>query len=121
MISYVTIGTNDLEGTAKFYDAVLGVLGASRKYETETFIAWAAKSGGPMISLNKPYDGNPASAGNGMMVALTAESPAMVDAVHKKALELGATDEGAPGPRGGGYYGYFRDPDGNKLCAAYLG
>ena len=123
MISYVTIGTNDLERAAKFYDAVLGVLGASRAYETETFIAWTAKSGGPMISLNKPYDGKPATVGNGMMVALTAESPAMVDAVHGKALEMGATDEGAPGPRGGGssYYGYFRDPDGNKLCAAYLG
>lgn len=123
MIGYVTIGTNDLEGTAKFYDAVLGVLGASRAYETETFIAWSAKSGGPMISLNKPHDGKSASVGNGMMVALTAESPAIVDAVHEKAMELGATDEGAPGPRGSGsaYYGYFRDPDGNKLCAAYLG
>lgn len=123
MIGYVTIGTNDLEGTAKFYDAVLGVLGASRAYETETFIAWSAKSGGPMISLNKPHDGKSASVGNGMMVALTAESPAMVDAVHEEAMEMGATDEGAPGPRGSGsaYYGYFRDPDGNKLCAAYLG
>ncbi len=123
MISYVTIGTNDLEGGAKFYDAVLGVLGASRAYKTETFVAWSTKSGGPMISLNKPFDGKPASVGNGMMVSLSAESPAMVDAVHAKALELGATDEGAPGPRGSGesYYGYFRDPDGNKLCAAYLG
>ena len=121
MIGYVTIGTNDLEGSAKFYDAVLGVLGASRAYETETFIAWGTKSGGPMVSLNKPYDGKSATVGNGMMVALTAESSTMVDAVHKKALELGAMDEGAPGPRGGGYYGYFRDPDGNKLCAACLG
>ena len=123
MISYVTIGTNDLEGTAKFYDAVLGVLGAGRAFETKTFIAWAVKSGGPMVSLNKPHDGNPATVGNGMMVSLAAESPEIVDAVHKKALELGAKDEGAPGPRGGGenYYGYFRDPDGNKLCAAYFG
>lgn len=121
MISYVTIGTNDLEGTAKFYDAVLGVLGASRKYETPTFIAWGSKSGGAMVSLNKPFDGEPAGAGNGMMVALAAESSALVDAVHKKALELGGTDEGAPGPRGGGYYAYFRDPGGNKLCAAHLG
>lgn len=123
MISYVTIGTNDLESAAKFYDTVLGVLGASRAFETETFIAWAVKSGGPMVSLNKPHDGNPATVGNGMMVSLTAESPEIVDAVHKKALELGAVDEGAPGPCGGGenYYGYFRDPDGNKLCAAYFG
>ena len=123
MISYVTIGTNDFEGTAKFYDAVLGVLGASRAFDTQTFIAWAGKSGGPMVSLNKPHDGNPATVGNGMMVALTAESPELVDAVHKKALELGAKDEGAPGPRGEdkSYHCYFRDPDGNKLSAVCFG
>lgn len=121
MISYVTIGTNDLEGGAKFYDAVLGVLGASRAYETGTFISWSVKSGGPMLSLNKPYDGKAATVGNGVMIALTAETTAIVDAVHAKALELGAADEGAPGPRGSGYFGYFRDPDGNKLCAACLG
>ena len=122
MISYVTIGTNDLEVNAKFYDAVLGVLGASRSLETERFIAWMGKSGGPAVSLSKPYDGNPATVGNGMMVSLTAESPEIVDAIHKKALELGAKDEGAPGPRGSGenYFGYFRDPDGNKLCAVYF-
>ncbi len=122
MISYVTIGTNDLEVNAKFYDAVLGVLGASRSLETERFIAWRGKSGGPAVSLSKPYDGNPATVGNGMMVSLTAESPEIVDAIHKKALELGAKDEGAPGPRGSGenYFGYFRDPDGNKLCAVYF-
>ena len=123
MISYVTIGTNDLERGAKFYDAVLGELGASRAFETETFIAWAVKPGEPMVSLNKPFDGNPATVGNGMMVALSAPSPEIVDAVHKKALELGAKDEGAPGPRGSGEnrYGYFRDPDGNKLCAVWFG
>ena len=122
MISYVTIGTNDLERSAKFYDEVLGVLGASRSLETERFIAWKGKSGGSVLSLNKPYDGNPATVGNGVMVALAAESDAMVDAVHAKALELGAKDEGAPGPRGSGnYFGYFRDPDGNKLCAVHFG
>ncbi len=65
----------------------------------------------------KPFDGNPATVGNGVMVALLVDSPAKVDALYKKALELGATDEGAAGPRGipGFYAGYFRDPDGNKL------
>ena len=121
MISYVTIGTNDLESSAKFYDAVLGVLGASRSLETERFIAWSDKSGGPALSLNRPHDGNSATVGNGVMIALTAESPALVDAVHAKALELGAKDEGAPGPRRSGYFGYFRDPDGNKLCAVHFG
>ena len=69
MISYVMIGTNDLEGTAKFYDALLGVLGASRSLETDTFIAWRGKSGGPALCLGKPYDGNPATVGNGVMVS----------------------------------------------------
>jgi len=123
MISYVTIGTNDLERGAKFYDVVLGVLGATRAFETESFISWSVKPGGPMVSLNKPYDGKAATVGNGTMVALTASSPEQVDAVHKTAVELGAQDEGAPGPRGtgGSYYCYFRDPDGNKVCAAYFG
>ena len=123
MISYVTIGTNDLEAGAKFYDAVLSVFGASRAFETGNFISWKTAAGGPMVSLNKPYDGNAATVGNGTMVALSAETPELVDAIHKKALELGAKDEGAPGPRGttGAYYCYFRDPDGNKLCAAYFG
>ena len=75
MISYVTIGTNDLERGAKFYDAVLGVLGATRKLETETFISWATDAGGAMVSLNKPFDGNAATAGNGMMVALIQPVP----------------------------------------------
>jgi len=125
MISYVTIGTNDHQRASEFYDAVLGILGASRAFETETFIAWASKSGGPkggpMFCLTKPYDGNMATVGNGMMVALTAQSAETVDAVHKKALALGAKDEGAPGPRSDDryYIGYFRDLDGNKLCAFY--
>jgi len=67
----------------------------------------------------KPFDENPATVGNGTMVALAFDAPEKVDALHAKALELGAADEGAPGPRGDGsfYAGYFRDPDGNKLNA----
>lgn len=118
MISYATIGTNDLDKAAKFYDAVLGVAGARRAMETERFVAWAGPSRGPMIMAMKPFDGKPASVGNGMMIALGASSKEMVDAIHKKALEMGATDEGAPGERGKGIYaGYFRDLDGNKLNA----
>jgi len=63
-----------------------------------------------------PYDGKPATIGNGCMVALVVDSTAKVDALHARALALGASDEGAPGPRGEGFYaGYFRDLDGNKL------
>jgi predicted lactoylglutathione lyase len=70
----------------------------------------------PGLGITKPFDHKPATVGNGVMVALEVDSPARVDAMHRKALELGGTDEGAPGPRGGGFYaGYFRDLDGNKL------
>ena len=76
-----------------------------------------------MIGLTKPYNGQPATVGNGVMVALEATDRAQVDRLHRLALSLGGTDEGAPGPRGeGGFYAaYFRDPDGNKLNAFVMG
>jgi len=122
MIGYTTLGTNDIARAARFYDALFAEFGAKRAMETESFIAWATAPGAPMFSVIEPYDGKPATVGNGVMVALAAASKAQVDAVHRKALELGAKDEGAPGPRGDGFYaGYFRDPDGNKLNAFFMG
>jgi predicted lactoylglutathione lyase len=122
MIGYVTLGTNDLGRAARFYDALLAEVGASRFMETETFIAWATDPASPALSITRPFDGKPAGVGNGVMVALAADSKAKVDALYKKALELGATDEGPPGQRGDGFYaGYFRDLDGNKLNAFFLG
>jgi predicted lactoylglutathione lyase len=116
MIGYVTLGTNDLERATAFYDALLGDLGAGRFMETDTFIAWAVTPGEPALSVTKPHDGNAATVGNGVMIALSASSTDQVDAIHARALELGAADEGAAGPRGDGFYaGYFRDLDGNKL------
>ena len=119
MIGYVTLGTNDFERAAAFYDALLGELGAGRFMESESFVAWAVSPGTPAISVVKPNDGSAATIGNGMMVAITVDTPDKVDQLHAKALELGGTDEGAPGKRGdGGFYaGYFRDLDGNKLNA----
>ncbi len=118
MIGYVTLGTNDLEKAAGFYDELLGLIGAGRFMEEESFVAWATSPTTPGMSVTRPYDGNPATVGNGVMVALLVKSPEQVDALHSKALELGGTDEGAPGARGGGFYaGYFRDLDGNKLNA----
>jgi len=119
MIGYVTLGTNDLDRAAQFYDALLSEIGAARFMEEDSFIAWAASPDAPGIAATRPFDGNPATAGNGTMVALAVDSPDKVDALHRKALELGAKDEGAPGPRGdaGFYAGYFRDLDGNKLNA----
>jgi len=116
MIGYVTLGTNDLPRAAAFYDALLSGIGAKRFIENEQFIAWSASQEQAGVALTRPFDGKPATVGNGTMVALAAESPEQVQTMHAKALSLGATDEGAPGPRGEGFYaGYFRDPDGNKL------
>ena len=119
MIGYVTLGTNDLERAAAFYDDLLAIVGAGRFMETDTFIAWAVAPDKPALSVTTPYDGNAATVGNGVMIALAVESPDQVGALHAKALELGGADEGAPGPRGdsGFYAAYFRDLDGNKLNA----
>ena len=116
MIGYITLGTNDLARGAAFYDALLAEVGAARMMEEESFIAWASDQSKSSLALTKPFDGNPASVGNGVMVALEVETPEQVAAVHKKALELGATDEGPVGARSDWFFaGYFRDLDGNKL------
>jgi catechol 2,3-dioxygenase-like lactoylglutathione lyase family enzyme len=122
MIGYVTLGTNDLARAASFYDAIARELGVGRMMENETFIAWGKPGGGAGIGLTRPFDGKPATVGNGVMVALEARDKAQVDRIHQLALSLGATDEGAPGARGEGFYAaYFRDPDGNKLNAFVMG
>jgi catechol 2,3-dioxygenase-like lactoylglutathione lyase family enzyme len=116
MIGYVTLGTNDLDRAARFYDALLGEIGAGRFMQDARFVAWAVAPDKPSLGVIKPWDGKPATVGNGVMVALVVDSPAKVDALYRKAMELGATDEGKPGPRGDGFYAaYFRDLDGNKL------
>ena len=122
MIGYVTLGTNNFDDAARFYDELLGSIGASRFMESDKFIAWATAPGSPAISITKPYDGKEATVGNGMMVAIAVDSKDKVDALHAKAMELGGADEGAPGQRMDNFYaGYFRDLDGNKLNAFYFG
>jgi catechol 2,3-dioxygenase-like lactoylglutathione lyase family enzyme len=117
MIGYVTLGTRDLPRAAAFYDALLAGIGAGRLMESDRFIAWAVAPDKPSLGVCLPYDGKPATAGNGTMVALAVDSNEKVDTLYRKAMSLGATDEGAPGPRGipGFYAAYFRDLDGNKL------
>ena len=119
MIGYVTFGTNDIQRAAKFYDAIAAEMGTGRMMDFETFIAWGAWEGPAGIAATKPFDGKPASVGNGTMVALQAKDRAQVDKLYEIALANGGSDEGAPGPRGedGFYAAYFRDPDGNKLNA----
>lgn len=111
------LGTNDLERAAAFYDALFNEMGVSRSFESDRFVNYSrGDGGGPAFAITKPFDGQPATVGNGVMIALAARSPEDVDRLHKKALELGASDEGEPGPRGSRFYcGYFRDLDGNKL------
>jgi catechol 2,3-dioxygenase-like lactoylglutathione lyase family enzyme len=127
MIGYVTLGTGDLDRSRAFYDALFGEIGASRLMEMESgFTLYGAGWGQPGVAVTRPYNGEPAVAGNGNMVSLVMDSREKVDRVHAKALELGGSDEGPPGVRGDegerAFYGaYFRDPDGNKLCAFRVG
>jgi catechol 2,3-dioxygenase-like lactoylglutathione lyase family enzyme len=117
MIGYVTVGTNDLPRAAVFYDELLGLVGAKRAWESDGGIGWADRRGITLAAM-KPFDGQAATVGNGMMVALSMKDPAAVDAFYAKAMSLGAKDEGPAGARGSSFYaGYFRDLDGNKLCA----
>lgn len=122
MIGYVTVGTNDLPRAARFYDALAAEMGTGRMMEFDTFIAWGTPGGGCGIAATKPYDGQAATVGNGVMVAIEARDKEQVDRLYALAIANGGTDEGAPGARGDGFYaGYFRDPDGNKLNAYVMG
>ena len=122
MIGYATLGSNDFEKAKAFYDAVLGELGAKRTMTTDRMQGYGSVGGGAMLAICKPWDGQPATAGNGVMISLAATSRADVDKTYAKAMASGAKDEGAPGLRGGDFYGaYFRDPDGNKLCVFKVG
>lgn len=122
MIGYVTLGTHDLARAAAFYDALLEDIGARRLMDLGRGLVWGVSWDKPSLGVVTPFDGNPATVGNGVMVALVVDSRDKVDRLYRKALELGAQDEGAAGPRGDGFYaGYFRDLDGNKLNVFCMG
>ena len=101
MIGYVTLGTNDMEKAAKFYDALAREMGVGRMMDFDQFIAWGIMGGAPGIAVTKPFDGQAASVGNGVMVALQAEDMDQVQRLHDLALANGGSDEGPPGARGG--------------------
>ena len=123
MIGYVTIGTNDLEKAEAFYTALLGeTLGAKILMQDDRMRFYGTGPGAPILALCIPYDKQPATHGNGTMVALAAGSRENADKLYAKAIELGATSEGEPGERMPGFYGgYFRDLDGNKMVAFHMG
>ncbi len=119
MFSHVTIGSNDIARSGTFYDAVLGALGHTRFYASEHGIGYGETEGDQVWILG-PFDGKPATVGNGMMVAFVAPDRSSVDAAFAAAMANGGAEEGAPAVREHyhpNYYGaYFRDPEGNKLC-----
>lgn len=122
MIGYTTVGTNDLETAATFYDKLFGIIEAKRMFEFDSFIAWGKSDGNSMFSIHIPHDGKPSTVGNGVMIALNVGNKELVDSIYNKALENGAIDEGAPGYRMDNFYAaYFRDLDGNKLNVHFMG
>jgi len=122
MIGYVTLGTNDFPRASAFYDALCAEMGVQRVMESDRFVGWGKNMDEALLMLFIPENGKLATAGNGTMVAIQAESEAEIQRWHAKALELGGSDEGAPGPRGDAFYAaYFRDLDGNKLAFFMLG
>ncbi len=126
MVTTATMfGSNDIEEAKKFYDAVLATVGLQPLMEHGSGgRIYGTPAGQPLFSIVRPFDGGPATGGNGSMFSILCDSSDQVSAIYAKALELGGTDDGAPGPRIGGgisvYAAYFRDPDGNKICAIHV-
>ena len=120
MIRFVTLGTNDLKKSSNFYDVLLKILDIIKVEEKDSRYVGYAKEKTDKLAffyIMTPFNKEKASIGNGTMISFDAKTKEKVIEIHKKALELGATNEGNPGPRHGeNYYGYFRDLDGNKIC-----
>lgn len=120
-LGYCTVGSNRLEEAKAFYDALLGTIGMTPRFEHPSGGRLYTGDAG-MFGVLGPYDGKAATIGNGAMVGFSFDTREEVDALHAKALALGGTDEGAPGERApGAYFAYFRDLDGNKFCAFKFG
>lgn len=118
MIGYTMVGTHDIKRAGKFFDSVLGVVGAKRTMEGDTFIVWGNSPDQSSFSVCLPHNGNEATVGNGVMTAFNAESPDQVQEIYDSAKANGGICEGEPGERSPGFYiAYFRDPDGNKFAA----
>ncbi|MCC5871952.1 MAG: VOC family protein [Gammaproteobacteria bacterium] len=118
MIGYVTIGTKDMAKACAFYDALLAEVGGKQLFGMDRIKFYGTAPNAPMLALCIPYDEQEQHPGNGTMVAIPAQGVEQITRLYKKALELGATDEGEPGERVPGVFtgAYVRDLDGNKLC-----
>ncbi len=118
LVAYAMIGTNDHTKAMTLYAPVMEIIGAKKidAYSSETR-TWFGRDGAGMLAIGGAGNGEPATAGNGTMISLSVPDTATIDAAYAKAIELGATDEGPPGPRGPNmYFAYFRDFDGNKIA-----
>lgn len=124
MFAYAMFGTNDLDRAVRFYEPLMAILGQPRCWSDDDSVSWGSLDnyGIPGLSIGRPFDGKPATAGNGVMLAFRAPTVAQVLRLHAIAIEAGGIDEGAPGLRpqyGPRFYAaYVRDPDGNKLAFA---
>ena len=122
MLSYVTVGSNDLEKSVPFFTELLGTQGVTKLFDHPRGGVLFGKDNKLVFGVLTPLDRGEATAGNGTMAAFDMPSREAVDAFYAKAMSLGASDEGAPGERAPGFYmSYFRDLDGNKFCACQLG
>ena len=118
MAGYVCIGASDFELSVAWYLELLDPIGAKRMMDLEGFTLIGKEGGGASIAVTRPFNGEPQSAGNGMMVALQVANQEEVNGIYERAIAMGGSDEGPPGDRGGIFYAaYFRDIDGNKLNA----
>ena len=122
MIMHICVGTRDLGKAGRFYDALAAVLGNQRSATTDRAIYYTSSGVGIAFAVTLPFDGNPATFGNGTMATIGATDRDQVAALHAAALANGGSDEGAPGLRDNGHFvAYWRDPDGNKMNAVALG
>ena len=121
MMSYSTVGTNDMQRSIRFYDPVFATLGGERTTTSASWTGYGRKGDRELFFLTRPFDRARATAGNGVMLAFLATDRAAVDAFHAAALAQDGRCAGPPGVREGMdpvfYAAYVRDPDGNKLCA----
>ena len=125
MISYITIGTGDVKASKRFYSAFLPALGYDLKEYPDGLSCTPKKTAERYTNLvelyiKTPFDGGPATAGNGTMIAFDAHNQQQVRELHAAAIAAGGSDEGKPGFRetysAGFYVGYLRDPQGNKIA-----
>jgi catechol 2,3-dioxygenase-like lactoylglutathione lyase family enzyme len=122
VIINICFGTRDLEKAGQFYDGIAAALGVARTNTPERSIYYGSSGTGITFAVTLPFDGNPATFGNGTMATIGAPDRDCVDRLHAAAMAGGGSDEGAPGVRENGYYvAYWRDPDGNKMNAVSLG